>query len=72
MVLRKIFALKEEKTGDWRKFHNKELRDVDFSADFIWLIKRRRMRWVRHVARVREKRNVYIVWVTKTEDKTLL
>lgn len=54
--LRKIFALKkEEKTEDWRKLHNKELRDVDFPPDFIWLIKRRRMRWVRHTAHVGEE-----------------
>ena len=59
--LRKIFAFKEEekKTGDWRKLHRKELHDLNFSPDFIWLIKRRRMRWVRHVARVGEKGNVY-------------
>jgi hypothetical protein len=71
VVLRMIFLLKkEEKTEDWRKFHSKELNDLDFSPDFIWLIKRRRMRWVRHVARVGEKGNIYSVWVTKTEDMT--
>ena len=68
-VLSKIFVLKkEEKTEDWRKLRNKELHDLDFSPDFIWLIKRRRMRWVRHVARVGEKGNLCRGWVTKTED----
>jgi len=59
MMLRKISALKEEeKTGDWRKLHNKELHDLDFPPDFIWLIKRRRMKWVRHVARM-GRREIY-------------
>ena len=34
MLLRKIFALKEEKIGDWRKLHNKELSDLDFPTRF--------------------------------------
>jgi hypothetical protein len=64
-------ALKKEgNTVDWRKLHSKELHDLDSSPDFIWLIKRRRMIWVRHAARVGEKGNVYSVWVTKTEDLT--
>jgi hypothetical protein len=51
-VLRKIFGPKgDEVTGEWRKLHNKELRDLYSSPSVIRIIKSRRMRWAVHVAR---------------------
>jgi hypothetical protein len=59
-VLRRIFGLKrDEVTGEWRKLHNKELHDLYSSPSIIRIIKPRRMRWVRQVARMGEKRNAY-------------
>jgi hypothetical protein len=56
-VLRKIFLDKSDKgTGEWRKLHQAELRDSYSSTDIIRLIKSRRTRWARHVARMGEKR----------------
>jgi hypothetical protein len=53
-VLRRIFGPKrDEVTGEWRKLHNEELRDVYSSPSIIRIIKLRRMRWVGHVARMR-------------------
>jgi hypothetical protein len=46
-------------TGEWRKFHNKELHDLYSSPSIIRIIKSRRMRWAGHVARMGEKRNAY-------------
>jgi hypothetical protein len=48
-VLRRIFGPKRDKvTGEWRKewrkLHNKELRDLYFSPSIIRIIKSRRMR----------------------------
>jgi hypothetical protein len=69
-VLRRRFGLKrDEVTGEWRKLHNKELRDLYSSSSIISIIKSRRMRWAGHVARIREKRNAYRLLVGKPEGK---
>jgi hypothetical protein len=52
-VLRGIFGLKrDEVTGEWRKLHNEELRDLCSSPRIIRRVKSRRMRWVGHIARM--------------------
>jgi hypothetical protein len=53
---------RDEVTGEWRKFHNKELHDLYSSPSIIRIIKSQRMRWVGHVARMGEKRNAYRLW----------
>jgi hypothetical protein len=47
-VLRKIFGLKREKDGSWRKLHNDELHSPYSSLNIVT----RRMRWAGHVARM--------------------
>jgi hypothetical protein len=57
-VLRRIFGPKrDEVTGEWRKLHREELRDLYSSPSIIRIIKSRRIRWAGHVARMEEKRN---------------
>jgi hypothetical protein len=52
-VLRRIFGPKgDEVMGEWRKLHNKELRDLYSSPSIIRIIKLRRVRWAGHVARM--------------------
>jgi hypothetical protein len=51
--------------GGWRKSHNEELRDLCSSPSIIRIIKKRRMRWAGHVARMGNKRNVYRLLVGK-------
>jgi hypothetical protein len=52
-VLRRIFGPKRDKvTGEWRKLHNEELRDLYSSPSIIGILTSRRMRWAGHVARM--------------------
>ena len=59
-------------TGEWSKLHNEELNDLYPSSNIVRVIKSRRMRWARHVARVGERRGVYRVLVGKPEGKRRL
>jgi len=66
-VLRMISGLKrEEVTGDWRKFRNKELHDLCFSPNTIRMIIRN-VRWAGHVARMEEKKYTCRVLVGEPE-----
>jgi hypothetical protein len=68
-VLRRIFGPEmDEVTGEWRKLHNEELRDLYSSSSIIRIIKSRTMRWAGHVARMGEKRNAYrLLWESQRE-----
>jgi hypothetical protein len=69
-VLRRIFGSnRDEVTVEWRKLHNEELNDLYSSPSIVWMIKSRRMRWVGHVASMRDRRGVYRVLVGKPEGK---
>jgi hypothetical protein len=69
-VLRRIFGPKrDEVTGEWKKVHNEELRELYSSPSIIRIIKSRSMRWAGHVARMEEKRNAYRLLVGKPEGK---
>jgi hypothetical protein len=56
-------------TGGWRKLHNEELHNLYSLPSIIRIIKSRRMRWAEHLARMGEKRNVYMLLVGKSEGK---
>jgi hypothetical protein len=62
-VLRRIFGPKrDEVTGEWRKLHNKELRNLYSSPSIIRIIKLRRMRLAGHVARMGRRRTRIGYW----------
>jgi hypothetical protein len=69
-VLRRIFGLKrDEVTGEWKRLHNKKLNDLYSSPNIIRVTKSRRMRWVGHVARMREGRGAYRILVGRPEGR---
>jgi hypothetical protein len=70
-VLRRTFGYKRnEITGEWTKRHNEELNDLHSSPNIVRVIKSRRMRWERRVARMGERSDVYRVLVGKPEGET--
>jgi hypothetical protein len=69
-VLRGIFGPKrDEVTWEWRRLHNDELNDLYSSPNIIRVIKARRMRWARHVARMGEGRGAYRILVGRPEGR---
>jgi hypothetical protein len=69
-VLGRTFGPKKgEATGGWRKLHNEEFHNLYTSSRIIRMIKSRRMRWARHVARMGAKKNAYRILVGKPEGK---
>jgi hypothetical protein len=68
-VLRRMFGPKREEDGSWRKLHNDELHNLYSSPNIVRVIKSRRLRWARHVARMGEGRGVYAVLVENPEGK---
>ena len=57
---------------EWRKLHIEELGDLYSLPYIVRVVKSRRMRWVGHVARMREGKVVHRVLVVKPEGKRLL
>jgi len=69
-VLRRVFGSKrDEVTGEWRKLHSEELRDLYSLSNIVRVVKSRRMRRAGHVARMGEGRGVDRVLVGKSEGK---
>jgi hypothetical protein len=69
-VLRRVFGPKRnEVTGEWKKLHNEELNELYSLPNIMRVVKSRRMRWARNVARIGEERGVRRMLVGKSEGK---
>jgi hypothetical protein len=69
-ALWKIFGSKrDEVIGECRRLHNEEIYDLYSSPNITRMMKSRRMRWVRHVARMWERGGTYRTLVGKPQVK---
>ena len=49
---RRIFELKRDENGEWRRLYNEQLHSLYRSPNVVRAIKSKRLRWVGHVARM--------------------
>jgi hypothetical protein len=70
-VLRMIFGRKrDEVTGEWRKLHNEEHRDLYSSPSIIRIIKPRRIRWAGNIRMdFREVELDDVDWIGLAKDR---
>jgi hypothetical protein len=71
-VVTRVFGLKREEDGSWRKLHNDELHNLYPSPNIVSVIKSRKSRWTGHVAHMGEGRGVYRILVGRPEGKAPL
>jgi hypothetical protein len=55
--------------GCWRKLRNEELHNLYTSPNVIRMIKLRRMRWARHVARMGRRGMLIEFWWEKQKER---
>jgi hypothetical protein len=61
-VLRRVFGHKRnEVTGERRKLHNEELKDLYSLPNIVRVVKSRRIRWAGHVVRMGEDIDAHMV-----------
>jgi hypothetical protein len=75
-VLRKIYVFgskRDEVIGGWRRLHYKELHNLYCSPSIIRMMKSRRLRWARHVARMgRRRMHIGFWWASQKEKDPFL
>ena len=68
MVLRIFGPRRDEVTGEWRRLHNEGLSNFHSSPNIVRVIKSRRMRWARHIARMGEEKGCIGSWWGKRRE----
>jgi hypothetical protein len=70
-VFRRIFSRKrDEVTGEWRRLHDKELYAV-YSSPNIIRVTKSRIRQTEHVARMRDRKCAYRLWLGNLKEETI-
>ena len=58
-----------DENGEWRRLHNEELHSLYRSPYVVRVIKPRRLRWARHLARMEEGRSPFKILTGKPTRK---
>ena len=58
-----------DENGEWRRLHNEELHSLYRSPIIVRVIKSRRLRWARQVARMEEGRSAFKILTGKPTGK---
>jgi hypothetical protein len=61
-ILRRIFGPKRDENGKWRRLHNEEFHILYRLPNIVRVIKFKRLRWTRHVARMEEGRSAFKIF----------
>ena len=64
-ILRRIFGLKKDANGEWRRLHNEELHSLYRSPNIDRMIKSRSLRWAGRLARMEEGKSVFKILTGK-------
>ena len=71
-ILKRIFGIKSNANGDWRRLHNEELHSLYGSPNIARVINSCRLTWAGHIARMEEGRSTFkILTGTLTRKITL-
>ena len=68
----RIFRLKKDENGEWRRLHNEELHSLDRSPNIVRIIKSRKLRWAGHVAIMEEGSIAFKILKVKLSGKRTL
>jgi hypothetical protein len=71
-ILTRIFGLKRDENGEWRRLHNEELQRLYRSSNIIRVIKSRTLRWAGHEARMEKGRSAFKILTDKSTGKSHL
>ena len=71
-ILRLIFGPeRDDENGKWRRLHNEELHSLYCSPKIFRVITSRRLRWIGHVARMKEGRCAFKFLTCKPTERDL-
>ena len=68
-ILRRVFGLKRDEYGEWRRLHNEELHSMYRFPSLVRVIKSRRLRLVSHVARIQEHRSAFKIYLVNLQER---